>query len=52
MTDKEEVEVILRKKMTYSDYKRIIQQSKDKGWDIKAYQIGFYSPGQQKEIKP
>lgn len=49
--ENEKVEVVLKKEMTYGDYKRIYKQSKDKGWSIQAYQIGVHSPGFKKEAE-
>lgn len=36
-----EIEVVLRKKMTYGDYLKLRERDQ-KGWKIDAYQIGFF----------
>lgn len=51
LNDNEKVEVVLKKQMTYADYKRIFNESKKKGWTVQAYQIGVYSDGQNKQVK-
>lgn len=35
------IEVVMIKEMTYSEYKKIYHQAKNKGWKIQGYQIGF-----------
>lgn len=52
LDEKTEVEVVMRKKMQLADYKKMIPQSIKNGWEIKAYQIGFFSIGIKKEVKP
>ncbi len=51
MTDNTEIEVVMKKKMTYREYKQMIENARTKGWTIQAYQIGFYSDGLQQKIK-
>lgn len=41
----EPVEVILRKQLTYGQYKQLIPSVLKKGWSIQAYQTGLYSRG-------
>ncbi|MDM1507503.1 hypothetical protein HX089_16585 [Myroides odoratimimus] len=45
------VEVVMRKSMTMSEYERIKNNSKSKGWNIQAYQEGVYSDGLGKSIE-
>lgn len=44
------VEVVLRKQMTLEEYKAMIPISKKKGWEVKAYQVGVFSPPISKEV--
>ncbi|MDM1497116.1 hypothetical protein HX063_17245 [Myroides odoratimimus] len=44
------VEVVMRKSMTMSEYERIKNNSKSKGWNIQAYQEGVYSDGLGKKV--
>lgn len=44
------VEVVMRKKMTISEYEAIKNNSKSKGWNIQAYQEGFYSEGTAEKV--
>ena len=39
------VEVVMTKKMGFGDYKRMLNQAKQKGWNVQSYQIRFYSTG-------
>lgn len=43
LPDHEVIEVVLKKKMTVAQYLKVYAQSKEKGWEIKAYQINFYT---------
>ena len=45
-----EIEVVMTKKMKFGDYNKVYKQGKQKGWDVKSYQIGFFSIGFKKEI--
>ena len=40
-----QIEVVLRKEMTYGEYLNIITSTRNKGWNIQAYQTGYYSDG-------
>ena len=42
---KSALEVVMTKKMGFGDYKRMLNQAKQKGWNVQSYQIGVYSPG-------
>lgn len=41
----EEIEVVMKKNMTYQEYLDMFQQAKKKGWEVQGYQIGFFSEG-------
>lgn len=45
------VEVVMKKEMTISAYRKLLESDKGKGWRIQAYQIGVYSPGLREEVK-
>lgn len=45
------VEVVMKKKMTISEYESIKNNGKSKGWNIQAYQEGLYSDGLGKKVK-
>ena len=49
--DNELVEVVIRKKITYKEYLKIIESTKRRGWSIQAYKIGFYSDGLNESVK-
>lgn len=52
--DNKEIEIVMRKKMKFAnfeEYAKIKKQGEQKGWEIAAYQVGFYSPGYKNEIK-
>lgn len=50
LPDSEIVEVVMKKKMTYAAYKKLIPQVK-KGWSIQAYQEYFFNEGTKKSIE-
>ncbi|MDR2223797.1 MAG: hypothetical protein LBE34_13845 [Flavobacteriaceae bacterium] len=45
------VEVVMRKEMTVSAYRKLLDNDKGKGWRVQAYQLGVYSPGLKEEVK-
>ena len=49
--NKVEIEVVMRKEMNITNYKGMMKQAKEKGWEVQAYQIGVYSIGLKKEFK-
>lgn len=51
LRDDEVVEVVLRKEMPLGNYRKIISQSKKKGWKVQAYQTGVYSDGLKTKIE-
>ncbi|WP_176829892.1 hypothetical protein [Tenacibaculum sp. MAR_2009_124] len=36
-----EIEVVMTKHMTITEYEKMFQKAKEKGWKIQAYQKGF-----------
>ncbi len=50
LPDSELVEVVIKKKITYKEYLKIIDQTRQRGWKIQAYQIGRLSEGFETEI--
>ena len=46
-----EIEVVMTKKMKFGDYNKVRNQGINKGWNVKSYQIGFFSIGFKKEIE-
>ena len=50
LSDSEIVEVVLRKEMSVSEYRRIYGQSIKKGWKVQAYQLGRFSEGMSNKI--
>lgn len=51
ISDDQSVEVVMRKEMPMSEYKRIYQQSIKKGWKIQAYQLGRFSEPMNKKVE-
>lgn len=47
INDTEVVEVVLKKNMSVSDYRRIYNDSKKKGWHIQAYKLGYYQDNRE-----
>ncbi|MCP1996676.1 hypothetical protein [Flavobacterium sp. HSC-61S13] len=45
------VEVVMKKKMTVSEYLKIKSNTKSRDWKIQAYQEGAFSDGMGKEIE-
>lgn len=45
--DDTEIECVMTKIMTFGKFKELLQGAKQKGWDVKSYQIGFF---QRKKI--
>lgn len=45
LPDNEIVEVVIKKKIAYKEYLKIIDQTRQRGWSIKAYQLGMLSNG-------
>jgi hypothetical protein len=41
LPDETEIEVKMTKKMEFSEYLKMFQQAKNKGWKVEAFQIGF-----------
>lgn len=39
------VEVVMKKEMRHSEYLKMVSAAEQKGWSVKAYEIGFYSEG-------
>ncbi len=48
ISSEKEIEVVMRKIVTHDEYRKLIKSAKEKGWDIKAYQVGFYQEGYKK----
>ncbi len=46
-----EVEVIAKKKMLYADFLKMIDAFRNKGWDVQAYEPGFWTVGCKKRIE-
>lgn len=46
-----EIEVVLRKYMSYSDYEKNRKTFKKKGWKCQAYQKEVYSDGLKKAVQ-
>jgi len=49
-TDHTEIEVVMRKKMTFGEYMKMLQSAKSKGWEVQSYQVGFYSNGLKNKL--
>ena len=47
--DTEQIEVIMRKKMTYSAYKELLKKD-SKGWAIQGYQENVFSEPIKKKV--
>ena len=45
LPDNEIVEVVIKKKIAYKEYLKIIDQTRQRGWKIQAYQLGRLSEG-------
>lgn len=45
-----EIEVVMKKKMRHSEYLKMVSTAEQKGWSVKAYEIGFYSEGTKKTL--
>ncbi|MGB3452918.1 MAG: hypothetical protein WBA59_03710 [Moheibacter sp.] len=43
--------VIMKKKMTYSEYQKIMKNAKSKGWNIQGYELGFYNDNLKQHLK-
>ena len=48
--DDQTVEVVMKKQMKHSEYLKMVRVAEQKGWFVRAYQIGFYSEGTKKKI--
>ena len=46
----EEIEVIMRKKMTVQKYHELKANPKTKGWSVQGYQKNFFTPPLAEEI--
>lgn len=44
------IEVVMKKQMRHSEYLKMVKTAEQKGWFVRAYQIGFYSDGTKKKI--
>jgi len=51
LPESEIVEVVIKKKIPYKEYLKIIDNTKQRGWKIQAYQVGRFSDGFQKPIE-
>jgi len=40
----ENVEVVMRKEMPYSEYLKLIKTMNKKGWIVQGYQLKYYAP--------
>jgi len=45
------VEVVMKKQMKHSEYLKMVRVAEQKGWFVRAYQIGFHSEGVKKRIE-
>jgi len=43
--------MVTKKTMTVAEYRKMIELFTNKGWTVKAFQIGKHSYGTQKEVK-
>ena len=41
LNEDELLDVVMRKQMTYAEYKKVLSSAKEKGWTVQAYQKGF-----------
>ena len=48
--DDQTVEVVMKKQMKHSEYLKMVRTAEQKGWYVRAYQIGFYSDGTKKRV--
>lgn len=46
-----EIEVVMKKKMLHSEYLKMVRAAEQKGWYVRAYQIGFHSEGTKKRVE-
>lgn len=51
LPETERIEVVLRKEMSYRQYKKLIPKALKKRWKIQGYQLGIYSPGCKAKIE-
>lgn len=45
------VEVVIKKKMTVSECKKLKDSIEKKGFKVQAYEVGFYADGTKPEVK-
>jgi hypothetical protein len=45
------VEVIIKKKMTIEECKKLKKNIEKKGFKVQAYEVGFFSEGTKKKVK-
>ncbi len=44
------VEVVMKKQVKLSEYRKMVSAAEQKGWFIRAYQVGFFSEGTKKKV--
>lgn len=49
--DDQIIEVVMKKQMKHSEYLKMVKVAEQKGWFVRAYQIGFHSEGTKKRIE-
>lgn len=45
------VEVVMKKQMHHSEYLKMVSAAEQKGWSVRAYQVGFHSEGTKKRVE-